>query len=101
MDIESLDFEECIERSKGNMALEKELETYKRELPNLLANEGKFALIKGDKVIDFFTSYEDALKAGYKLAGLEPFMVKKIQAIEEVHFFTRNIVPSATLSRAD
>ena len=46
------------------MALEKELETYKNELPKLLANEGKYVLIVGDKVIDFFAAYEDAVKEG-------------------------------------
>jgi hypothetical protein len=30
------------------MALEKELQTFQRELPNLLANEGKFVVISGD-----------------------------------------------------
>ncbi|MFI5251208.1 MAG: hypothetical protein ACHQQQ_02145 [Bacteroidota bacterium] len=80
------------------MALEKELETYKRELPNLLVNEGKFVLIKGDKVIDTFATYEDAIKEGYKICGLEPFLVRKIQAVEQVHFFTRPISPSAPLS---
>ena len=79
-------------------AIEKDLQIYKRELPNLLAQEGKFVLIFKEKIIDTFVSYEDALKEGYKIAGLETFLVKKIQSIEEVHLFTRNIVPYATLS---
>ena len=44
------------------MALEKEIETYNRELPNLLAEQGKFVVIHGDKIIGTFVSYEDALK---------------------------------------
>ena len=32
------------------MALEKELETYRRKLQELLADEGKFVLIQGDEV---------------------------------------------------
>jgi hypothetical protein len=71
----------------GLMALEKELEAYKKALPNLLSQEGKFVLIFQEKIIDTFTSYEDAIKEGYKVAKLEPFLVKKIQAVEEVLFF--------------
>ena len=32
------------------MALEKEIETYRRELPNLLGNEGKFVVVENDKI---------------------------------------------------
>lgn len=73
------------------MALEQELQTYLRELPTLLPQQGKFALIQDDRVIDVFGTYEDALKAGYKVAGLNPFMVKQIQAVEQVQFITRDI----------
>jgi hypothetical protein len=79
------------------VALEKELEVYKKELPNLLAQEGKYVLIYQEKVIDTFSSYEDAIKEGYKIAQLNVFLVKKIQSTEEVHFFTRNITPNSTL----
>ena len=71
------------------MALEKELETYKRKLPELKADEGKFALIRGDELVGVFGTYEDALTEGYKLFELEPFLVQKIQAIEQVQFITR------------
>lgn len=71
------------------MALEKELETYKSKLSELISEEGKFVLIKGDEVCDTFTSYEDALKEGYKRFGLEPFLVKQILATEQVQFITR------------
>jgi hypothetical protein len=71
------------------MALEKELDTYKRKLPELTADEGKFALIHGDEVIGLFGTYEDALTAGYQKYGLEPFLVKQIQAIEQLQYITR------------
>ena len=83
------------------MALEKELELYKKELSNLLAHEGKFVLIFKHEIIDLFSSYEDAVKEGYKKAGLEPFLVKKIQSSEEFHFFTRHIIPNAPPSIAN
>lgn len=73
------------------MALEKELATFQRELPNLLAEEGKFVVVSGDEVMGTYTSYEDALKIGYEKCGLKPFLVKKIQAIEQVQYFSRDL----------
>ena len=76
------------------MALEKELETYKKKLPELKNNEGKFVLIKGEEVVDTFTSYEDAIKEGYKKFKLDPFLVKQISQVEQVQFITRFLAPS-------
>ncbi|MCI0491188.1 MAG: hypothetical protein L0229_31750 [Blastocatellia bacterium] len=74
------------------MILEKELETYKRELPNLHDQEGKFVLIQDDKIIDVFGTYEDALKKGYEQFGLKtPFLVKQIQAVQEIQSVTRDL----------
>lgn len=75
-------------------ALEKELATYNRELEKLLGDEGKFVLIQGDNVVNKFDSYEDALKIGYQMFKLEPFLIKQISRIEPVANFTRRyIVP--------
>lgn len=82
------------------MALEKELQTYKSKLPELVKNEGKFVLIKGDVIIDVFTSYEDAIKEGYKQFKLEPFLVKQIHRIEHTHLVTRFIVPPTSFGSA-
>jgi hypothetical protein len=71
------------------MALEKELETYLRKLPELREHEGKFVLVKGDEIVDVFTSYEDAIKDGYRRFLLDPFMVRQVQAIEQVQYVTR------------
>jgi hypothetical protein len=73
------------------MALEKELETYKAKLPELSGQEGRFVLIHEDLVVDTYSSYDDALKEGYKQFGLKPFLVKQILAIEPVYCFTRPI----------
>ena len=73
------------------MALEKEIATYQAKLAELKQHEGKFVLIHEDTVVDTFTSYEDALKEGYKQFGLKPFLVKQILAIEPVFCFTRPI----------
>lgn len=74
------------------MALEREIQTFREQLSTLLQNEGKFALVHGEDVAGFFETYEDAIKAGYEKYGLEPFLVKKIQAMEEVQHFTRDFV---------
>ena len=73
------------------MALEKELATYQREREKLLAHQGKFVLIHGDDVAGYWDTYEDALQAGYSRFKLEPFLVKRIEAVERVQFFTRDI----------
>jgi hypothetical protein len=73
--------------------LEKELETYERQKPSLLADEGKFVVICGDNVVGIFTSYEDALKGGYDACGITSFLVRQISAVEKVVFLTRAVVP--------
>ena len=80
------------------MALERELETYKRKLPELIADnsEGKYALIHGDDVVDVLGTYEDAIKEGYTKFGLEPFLVRQIQSAEQVHFISRLLSPCPT-----
>jgi hypothetical protein len=83
----------------GSMALEKELETYKAKLPELKGHEGKFALIHGEELVDTYSSYEDAMKEGYSKYGVkDPFLVKQIQAIEQIHFISRFVEP-CTVSR--
>ena len=77
------------------MALEKELATYRAKLPTLKQQEGEFVLISGEDVIDFFSTYEDAIKAGYQKFKLEPFLVKRVHATEPVFFITRSIKPAA------
>jgi hypothetical protein len=65
------------------MALEKELATYNREKDWLLArDEDRHALIKDDKVVATWDTYRDALLAGHKLFGLDPFLIKRIEALE-------------------
>lgn len=78
------------------MALEKELQTYSEKLDELKAkHEGKFVLIRGDKVVDTFSSYDDAIKAGYQEFGLEPFLVKQVRALEQAQFISRFADPCA------
>ena len=60
-----------------------EKKAYENMLPELLKEEGKFALVKGENVVGVYESYEDALKVGYDKFGLESFFIKRIQQIEK------------------
>lgn len=72
--------------------LKTELETYNANKERLVAeSEGKYVLIHDQQISGVWDTYEDALKAGYDAYGLEPFLVKRILAIEKVHGFTRDI----------
>jgi len=76
------------------MALEKELAVFQQKLPEFLAeHSGQYVLIHGDEVVDFFMSYEDAIKAGYSRFGLESFLVKHVEVVEQVHFISRLLEP--------
>jgi hypothetical protein len=81
-----------IAATRCDMALEKEIETYQNELPKLLQHEGKFALIHGEEVSGPYDTYDDALKSGYEKYELKPFLIKRIQAVEQVQYFTRDLV---------
>lgn len=60
--------------------LKMELETFKKLLPQLAADQGKHALIHEDKLVGVYESYADALKIGYEKFGVHPFLVKRISA---------------------
>lgn len=78
------------------MIFESEQKTYARALPNLLTEQGKFALVVGDEVVGAYGTYEDALTVGYERFGLKPFMIRQIEAVQHVQQFTRRITPCHT-----
>jgi hypothetical protein len=49
----------------GLLELQQEIKTYRRALPQLLADghEGKFVLIKGDEVLSIWDSFDDVCQA--------------------------------------
>jgi hypothetical protein len=76
--------------------LDHELRTFRRVLPDLLADPakaGRFVLIHGDQVADVYPTFEAALDAGYDRFELAPFLVKRVAAHEEPVYFSRNISP--------
>ena len=46
---------------------------------------GEVVLIKGDEVVGFYPSLDDAFKAGTARFGLEPFLVKRIVPTDSVN----------------
>jgi hypothetical protein len=80
-----------MEHCRMPASLETELKTYEAHKHELLADEGKFVVIHGDHILGIYGTYEDALKFGYDNCKLEPFLVKKIQAVEQLHYFTRDL----------
>lgn len=75
------------------MALERELATYRSRFNELKAgHEGKYVLIHGVEVVGTFTSYKDAIKAGYESFQLEPFLVKLIEVEERPRFVSPLVV---------
>lgn len=81
-----------VEENASTNPLAKELATYERLLPQLLQDQGKYAVICGAELVGVFNDYEDALGAGYAKCGTGPFLVKKIEQDETVHHLTRDIV---------
>ena len=73
--------------------ISREIDYYHRHLKDWEGRDGEFILIKEESVVDFFSSYDDALKAGYQKFGLEPFLVKQINTIDRGSFISRSILP--------
>lgn len=74
------------------MALDQELQVYRLHLPDLLANEGKFVVIKADVILPgAFETYESALAAGYERFGPVAFLVRRIEPTEQVLYYSRDV----------
>jgi hypothetical protein len=70
------------------MPLEREAETYRRELQRLLdeGQAGRHALIKGDDVVSIWDTQRDALQCACEKYGLDPFAVVKIDPRDPERF---------------
>jgi hypothetical protein len=64
----------------AEVSLEREWQTFQRELGQLLAegNAGRFALIRADELIGVWDTEDEALREGYQRFGLEPFLVQPV-----------------------
>lgn len=73
------------------MALEIELATYHAHLMELIDSEGKFVVIKDERILGRYDSYEEALEAGYAEFGPVSFLVKQIRRVEPIQYFSRDL----------
>lgn len=78
------------------MALERELATFQRVLPDLLADSAqvnRYVLIHGDEIVDTYPTFDEAVHAGYERFLMGPFLAKRITDREEPRFFPRSLQP--------
>ncbi len=85
---------------KALVSFGREIITDRRELPGLLAEgqEGGFILIKGDKVLSLWDTFEDACQAGRERFGLgEAFLAQPIDSRDLHRQFPKGFaVPQAS-----
>jgi hypothetical protein len=68
------------------MSLDREVAYYKDHKEEFLEHEGKYVVIHGEELAGFWETYEDALQVACREFGLEPFLIKKIEAKEPKHY---------------
>ncbi len=73
--------------------LKEEMATYEAHLPEWTEQEGRFVVIRGTEVVDFFETYEKALRTGYVRFGVVPFLVKQVRRKRQALFVTRMVAP--------
>jgi len=60
-----------------------EIETLRNEYSSIAKQVGRYVLIQGTAVVDFFDSYGDAINEGYKRFKLGNFLVRLVKAHEK------------------
>ena len=74
------------DRRPRMVSLSREQAVYEANLPRWLQeHEGAHVLIKGDEVVGFYETRDEALAAGYARFGVVPLFVKQITASEPIH----------------
>lgn len=73
--------------------LKQELKTYEENKAELVKNNnGKYVLIKGKEIVKIFSTDEEAVTFGIKKFGNVPFLVKKIQEVEQTQYYTSSLI---------
>jgi hypothetical protein len=74
------------DRRPRTVSLNREHAVYETNLPRWVQeHECAHVLIKGDEVVGFYNTRDEALAAGYARFGVVPLFVKQIAATEPVH----------------
>ena len=75
-----------------SVLLQREYKFYLDHLREFMPGHlNQFVLIKEDNAVDFFNSYEEALKCGLEKFGNVPFFLRVIREVEETHFFQQGL----------
>ena len=70
--------------------LEKEYRLYLTNLTQFVSeHRHQYVLIRRQRVVGFYDSYEGALKAGLNSFGNVAFFIKEVEETENVHFLTQ------------
>lgn len=65
--------------------LEEELRFFESKKKEWLKDyRDKFVLVKGEELVDVFSTLDDAYKEGVKRYGNQPFLIKKVTEEEEI-----------------
>ena len=73
--------------------LSEELKIYEENKAKLIKEaNGKFVLIKGKEIVNIFDTQMDAIKVGIDKFGNDPFLVKKIEEVDQKQNFTSNLI---------
>jgi len=60
--------------------IQREAQTLRDNRAKIMENVGKFVLIHGESIVDYFPSYGLAATKGYDLFGLKDFLVTEVRA---------------------
>jgi hypothetical protein len=74
------------DRRSRTASLNREQAVYEADLPRWVQeHEGAHVLIKGDEVVGFYETRDEALATGYARFGVVPLFVKQVAPSEPVH----------------
>jgi hypothetical protein len=75
------------ERRPRTESLNREQDVYETNLRRWLERHGnEHVLIKGDEVVGFYKTRDEALAAGYARFGVVPLLVKQVQDSEPIYY---------------
>jgi hypothetical protein len=73
---------------EASLPLRAELDVFEAHLPGWLDREGQHVLIRGQEVVGFFSTRDEALMTGYTRFGIVPFLVKQVVQAEPIYNLT-------------
>jgi hypothetical protein len=62
--------------------IHQEIQTFEQHYSSIRRKVGKYVLIQGSIVVDYFDTYKEAIDAGYEMFGLQNFFVRQVRENE-------------------